>query len=103
MAADKTHSLNWPRTDLTRWRLNGSNGAHRWIYLSKEDSKQQPQSVPERHFLGILEVSSTSQARCLENDMKLKLSFHSKNQLLQLPQSITTLLSMGYYFTKIYS
>ena len=57
MAVDEKRSLNWPRTDLTRWRLTSTDGAHRWLYLSKEDSEQQSQSVAEQHFLGLLEVS----------------------------------------------
>ncbi|KAL8787412.1 MAG: hypothetical protein Q9195_007787 [Heterodermia aff. obscurata] len=54
MTADKNHGLSWPRTDLTRWRLTSTDGAHRWVYLSKEDSEQHSQSTAERYFLGIL-------------------------------------------------
>ena len=65
MAVDEKRSLSWPRTDLTRWRLTSTDGAHRWLYLSKEDSEQQSQSAAERHFLGLQKVSFPHQARDL--------------------------------------
>ena len=58
MAEDAKHDLGCLRTDLSRWRLTSINGAHRWIYVSTEEAKQQPQSITELHFLGILKVSS---------------------------------------------
>lgn len=47
-----------PRTDLSRWRLTGTEGTHRWTYLAEGDAKLHPQSLPEQYFLGLPIVSS---------------------------------------------
>lgn len=56
MAATSKKKIERPRTDLTRWRLTINEGTHRWFYLSKQDSEEQPQSFAEKHFLGLLQV-----------------------------------------------
>lgn len=60
MASKDSHQEGSRRTNLTQWRLTSTNGAHRWTYLSTEDSKRQPQSVAEQYFLGILKVSPSA-------------------------------------------
>lgn len=42
-----------PRTDLYRWRLQSTEGTHRWKHLDQLDSVKQPQSLAEKYFLGL--------------------------------------------------
>ena len=42
------------RTDINRWRLLDERGAQTWHYLeSDEDVKKWPQSIVDRHHLGL--------------------------------------------------
>lgn len=46
------------RTDHTRWRLKDDRGCQTWHYLdSDEEVKAWPQSVADKHFLGMNTVS----------------------------------------------
>lgn len=55
-AVTTMEKVSRPRTDLTRWRLTTSGGAHRWSYLAEEDAKKQPLSFAEKYFLGLPQV-----------------------------------------------
>jgi hypothetical protein len=55
--ASEYQTLMEARTDLSRWRLTSTEGAHRWTYLTEEDAKLHLQSLPERYFLGLPTVS----------------------------------------------
>ena len=42
------------RTDLNRWRLLDEDGRQTWHYLeSKDEIKEWPQSIADRHHLGL--------------------------------------------------
>lgn len=50
------------KTDLTRWRLLDEHGRQTWHYLeSEEEAKKWPQSVADRHFLGLHTVCARIQ------------------------------------------
>ena len=40
-------------TDLTRWRLKSADGRQVWHYLSEEASKQTPQTLADKYWLGL--------------------------------------------------
>ena len=40
-------------TDLRRWRLECTHGAHNWRYLTESDVGELPQSFAEKYFLGL--------------------------------------------------
>lgn len=42
-----------PHTDPTRWRLHTYEGVHNWRYVDNIESTSQPQSTPEKYFLGL--------------------------------------------------
>lgn len=45
-------------TDLTRWRLLNERGRHTWHYLTTDEAVQAwPQSIADKHFLGLPVVS----------------------------------------------
>lgn len=48
------------RTDRSRWRLKDEQGRHTWHYLETDEQvKEWPQSVVDKHHLGLDTVSST--------------------------------------------
>ena len=40
-------------TDLTRWRLTSTWGRQVWSYLTEEESTAKPQTLWEKHYLGL--------------------------------------------------
>jgi lanosterol synthase len=47
------------KTDYSRWRLLDDRGRQTWHYLeSDEENEKWPQSVADKHFLGLPTVSS---------------------------------------------
>jgi hypothetical protein len=48
-------------TDITRWRLLDECGRQTWHYLTTDEAVQAwPQSIADKHFLGLPLVSMTS-------------------------------------------
>ena len=45
------------RTDLTLWRLKVKHGRQTWHYITPEQAKDWPQSIPEKYHLGLETVS----------------------------------------------
>lgn len=42
------------RTDRTRWRLLDEQGRQTWVYLrSKKEAEEWPQSIADKHHLGM--------------------------------------------------
>jgi hypothetical protein len=41
------------QTDYTLWRLQVEHGRQTWHYITPEQAKTWPQSVPEKHHLGL--------------------------------------------------
>jgi hypothetical protein len=52
---DKTPDIE--RTDFTLWRLKVEHGRQTWHYITPEESKQWPQTIPEKYHLGLETVS----------------------------------------------
>lgn len=42
-----------PATDLTRWRLSNVEGRQTWQYFEKEEDISRPQTMIEKHALGL--------------------------------------------------
>jgi len=45
------------RTDYFLWRLKVKHGRQTWHYISPEEAKSWPQSIPEKYHLGLPTVN----------------------------------------------
>jgi len=48
------------RTDYSLWRLKVKHGRQTWHYITPEEAKTWPQSIPEKYHLGLDTVLFTS-------------------------------------------
>ena len=66
MAARASYTANdLPRTDYTRWRLKTEGGRQNWHYLSEEEAVSWPQTIADKHHLGLPTVCHPSPGRPL--------------------------------------
>ena len=49
-----------PKTDYTRWRLKTEDGRQTWHYLSEEEAVSWPQTIADKHHLGLPTVCHLS-------------------------------------------
>lgn len=49
-----------PATDLSRWRLKNVEGRQTWHYLDTSDAQKKPQSLLEKHSIGLTTVCEAS-------------------------------------------
>jgi hypothetical protein len=55
------------RTDPSLWRLKVEHGRQTWHYLSPSQVEEWPQSIPDKHHLGLDTVHSLSTPLILES------------------------------------
>jgi len=66
-----------PKTDYSRWRLRDDRGIQTWHYLqTDEEMRAWPQTVADRHFMGLDTVSTAlpvrlSRLQCVRADASL--------------------------------
>ena len=54
-----------PKTDINRWRLRDERGRQTWHYLeSDKEVEEWPQSIVDRHHLGLPVVRTPIQSIC---------------------------------------
>jgi len=72
------------KTDYSLWRLRVEHGRQTWHYITPEQATTWPQSVPEKHHLG-LETVSTTTKRTEYSDARASQNFPHQRQFYRLP------------------
>jgi hypothetical protein len=51
------------RTDYSLWRLKVEHGRQTWHYITPEEAKEWPQTIPEKYHLGLNTVQPPAQSK----------------------------------------